>query len=111
MDINSCTITAVHAPPNTYHIIFPEISIALHCMDKPNRSSYHLYANIRVKSKTQIQWAKQTTTTTTIIIIIITITTTATTTTTTIIIIIIIIWISYKFQTLLVFLNPPNGKC
>jgi hypothetical protein len=32
-DINSCTVSAVHAPPNTYHVIFPEISLALHCTD------------------------------------------------------------------------------
>jgi len=26
-DINSCTVTAVPAPPNTYHVIFPEIGL------------------------------------------------------------------------------------
>jgi len=33
MNINSCTVTAVHAPPNTYHVIFPQIGHALHCTD------------------------------------------------------------------------------
>ena len=31
--VNSCTVTAVHAPHNTYHVMFSEIRLALHCTD------------------------------------------------------------------------------
>ena len=34
-DINSCTVTAVHPSSNTYHVVFPEISLALYCRDHP----------------------------------------------------------------------------
>jgi hypothetical protein len=31
--IYQCTVTAVHAPPKTYHVILPEINLALRCTD------------------------------------------------------------------------------
>jgi len=31
--VNSCTVTAVHPSPNTYHVILPQRSLALHCTD------------------------------------------------------------------------------
>jgi len=34
-DINSCTVRAVQTPPNTYHVIFPEIRLALHRTNWP----------------------------------------------------------------------------